>query len=1279
MVPVTYSALTEGPNPVSSVSTASSSAGISQTAPSVNPAQQTLLPVAPAPSTAGNPLGSVDPSQTIQVSLSLQGRDASELQQLIIEQNTPGSAYYDQFLTPTAYQSDFGPNYALVASLASYLGSYGLTTSQTGDLMLVHGTVGEVEKAFSTTLLEYRDGTGTAWAPSSEPRIPAALAPVVASVLGFNTFEKAEPLQLFPLNLATPSEMSPHGLIGVSVTSPLSITQSGTVTMTPMTGLSASFTASVTLPTNGTCTPCTFTWDFGDGSAVQIYNVSTTTDGASHTYLEAVNQFSNGMQLIVNVTDPQGDAGQIAATVYPTLSPQWMESAYGEKTLLSQGYSGQGMNIGLDELCDPSFGNGGTSIYTSSVDTFANASGLPLLNVVYSGPGTTCSSSSGEEEWSLETLLDMDWSHAMAPNATLHVYFGTGLTDIGGGDATWANASAGVFLGSNSWGLSEGYWNYVQGQPLPFDSTWSQAASQGISLFSATGDCGAVDNTSNAPSTGFNVSYPASNPNGVAVGGTVVQTDHSGNWVNEYTWNSSAYSGSGYCTNSWGTGGGWSKMFSQPAYQLGMSGTGWAPPKYWPASNPRGLPDVSMDAATYVDIYYPGDATISYPAGWIPTGGTSLASPMLAATMAVVLQSMNRNYNTIAPGFLNVPIYKIGKSASEYASSLHDVTLGNNADPVGYNAAVGWDPCTGWGTPNATGLVNGLIYAMPPRYAISGDVLDYSTGSGIVGATVSAGVGQASTTTTAGGAYTLYLTNGTYTFTATATGYNPNTLALIVNGSALSGENIVLSSLSLGVANTISGALLTETGIALEGGLVVATGGPTSGSSSYYTTSGGDFQLYLLSGTYSITGSYQPPPPATSPPLNSTTVSLTVTGPLYGYVITLHYSRFSLTGLILSTTTHLPISKADVYGYGIISTAGTTNAQGKFFLHMPSGPVSLDIVAAGYLSTSVSTSIAVLDTSAVTIYMVPSKAIVNQVIVSIRVLGARNSKGVPEVKGMSSTTLDVWANNSTTGAFQGGIGLALSNTLGGSFSMVNVLTTSTGMDSVTFTAPWSSIDITDVLVAAVFTAGWTGNYATSVLILSDVNGCGTQCVYPISGTVLSSLGPAIKGASVTLMTSLGATVATTTTTSGGRFSFSEGNGSYTVEATAQGFKGTASMGLSIAGNAVTLAPLVLAAPSPSPSTGASFINAYTVVPPVLLGIVLALTVYFLVWRLRRKEKKEDETLTTSSSTPAEPIDAQVEKLPAAPAPAPVGPLPSSPQAPSETMSLPPPPPPPPSP
>jgi subtilase family serine protease len=91
-------------------------------------------------------------------------------------------------------------------------------------------------------------------------------------------------------------------------------------------------------------------------------------------------------------------------------------------------------------------------------------------------------------------------------------------------------------------------------------------------------------------------------------------------------------------------------------------------------------------------------------------GGTSESAPIWAGIIALADQYAGRHLGQVNPA-----IYQIGLS-SHYASAFHDVTSGNNTPKfsghsfVGYSAAVGWDPVTGWGSPNAQVLIPLLVH-----------------------------------------------------------------------------------------------------------------------------------------------------------------------------------------------------------------------------------------------------------------------------------------------------------------------------------------------------------------------------------------------------------------------------------------------------------------------------------------------------------------------------------------------------------------------------------------
>jgi subtilase family serine protease len=146
--------------------------------------------------------------------------------------------------------------------------------------------------------------------------------------------------------------------------------------------------------------------------------------------------------------------------------------------------------------------------------------------------------------------------------------------------------------------------------------------------------------------------------------------------------------------DSRGSGGGFSQLFARPSYQDDVPGT----------EATRGVPDVAADAdgvtgmAAIVDDGS-GQSTL------FATDGTSASTPLWAALIALANQRAGHDL-----GFVNPAIYRIGRGAA-YHSTFHDITTGSNTVIIssttiaGYSAGPGWDPVTGWGTPNASVLV----------------------------------------------------------------------------------------------------------------------------------------------------------------------------------------------------------------------------------------------------------------------------------------------------------------------------------------------------------------------------------------------------------------------------------------------------------------------------------------------------------------------------------------------------------------------------------------------
>jgi len=192
---------------------------------------------------------------------------------------------------------------------------------------------------------------------------------------------------------------------------------------------------------------------------------------------------------------------------------------------------------------------------------------------------------------------------------------------------------------------------------------------------------------------------PASDPLTLSVGGTSLRASQAtGAYIGETTWNVPPSAGGPAAG-----GGGFSRLFPRPAYQDGIAGIGAA----------RGVPDVAADADHRTGM------AIAFSRGGkdytlIGGGGVSVAAPLWAAVIALADQYAGRDL-----GFVNPALYRIGRSAY-YHQAFHDVTTGTNtvtfpAQTIpGYQAAPGWDPVTGWGSPNARVLVPLLARYLSP-------------------------------------------------------------------------------------------------------------------------------------------------------------------------------------------------------------------------------------------------------------------------------------------------------------------------------------------------------------------------------------------------------------------------------------------------------------------------------------------------------------------------------------------------------------------------------------
>ncbi|MDB5398559.1 MAG: Peptidase propeptide [Rhodopila sp.] len=273
-----------------------------------------------------------------------------------------------------------------------------------------------------------------------------------------------------------------------------------------------------------------------------------------------------------------------------------------------------------------------------------------------------------------EVMLDIEVVGAIAPEARIAVYFAAN-TDAAFLDAITTaihDTTHKPSVISISWGSPESAW--TNQSMSAFDSAFQAAATMGITVCAASGDSGSSDGATDGSD---HVDFPASSPHVLACGGTNLQA--SGATITaESVWNDGGQGGSG--------GGGVSGFFPVPAWQDGLHATrtsgGGA------ALSNRGVPDVSGDAdpETGYNVRIDGTNTV--------IGGTSAVAPLWAGLIARI----NANNGGASAGFINPRLY-----AS--LDALRDITNGNNGD---FAATVGWDACTGLGSPDGVKVAASL-------------------------------------------------------------------------------------------------------------------------------------------------------------------------------------------------------------------------------------------------------------------------------------------------------------------------------------------------------------------------------------------------------------------------------------------------------------------------------------------------------------------------------------------------------------------------------------------
>ena len=273
----------------------------------------------------------------------------------------------------------------------------------------------------------------------------------------------------------------------------------------------------------------------------------------------------------------------------------------------------------------------------------------------------------------MESALDTQWAHAIAPDAKILV---VEATSDSGTDllkaVDYARGRSDVVSVSMSWGgdefksettLDAHFGTTSTATVAITKSAKTAATAHDIAWFASSGD------------DGTGASWPAVSPNVIAVGGTSLAIDTAGKFFSESAWS--------------GSGGGVSKYEIEPSYQHNYS--------IQHAGGFRAIPDVSYaaDPMRGFSIYHVSEKTIAKTApkirGWYVVGGTSAGAPQWAAIAAL---------GASVKDAISLPALYADKASATYSDFFRDITSGENGTCAYYCVArKHYDYVTGLGSP----------------------------------------------------------------------------------------------------------------------------------------------------------------------------------------------------------------------------------------------------------------------------------------------------------------------------------------------------------------------------------------------------------------------------------------------------------------------------------------------------------------------------------------------------------------------------------------------------
>jgi subtilase family serine protease len=604
-----------------------------------------------------------DEAMTVQVHLKLRNQEQAEAE--LAEISNPESPRYQQYLSDEEFTAKYAPTDADIALVRGHLEKYGLTITHVSDNRLfvtATGLTTQVSKAFATKFAHYTVDGKARRAPLNQPKVPRTFAYKISSTLG----------------LSESAELKPRG-----------VRVGGVKRDSIQDALKAAGKGGPS-PKAGDVPPNTCSEWFG---------------------------------AILDTTDPQF-GNYPAQPPYATCgyTPGELRRAYGMSDAVRAGNDGKGVNVAIvDAFLSP------TLLQDAQTYAAQKDPDFPLADSQFSivqGPGTPITPDPG---WFTEATLDVEAVHTMAPGANIVYVAAQSPTDVDlvGAINMIIDKRLATII-SNSYGSPEGQANDF----VVWQAAVTHAGLKGIGVYFASGDSGDETGRLGFPSADF----PASLPGVTAVGGTSLAIGQRGEVLFETGWETGAAfllsapaspadagtdggdGDAGPPPPQWfppppgffafGAGGGTSNVYPQPAYQRGIVPDSMA---NLPGTPARVVPDVGMLADPLTGFVIGQTVNDKYSES--VTGGTSLACPLFAGTMALVEQKSKKPL-----GFANPRLYKrrgdafrdITPTETPQAVALPGGIITTFGFPLSIGVAVGYDNVTGLGAPDGANFLKAM-------------------------------------------------------------------------------------------------------------------------------------------------------------------------------------------------------------------------------------------------------------------------------------------------------------------------------------------------------------------------------------------------------------------------------------------------------------------------------------------------------------------------------------------------------------------------------------------